>query len=206
MTVLGSRPERAQEIVEVAGIMASYRKWWAIGGGWAVDLALARVTREHDDVEVCVLRRDLGEIRGLVAGWRTQLVVPDPAGRENAGSAAPWGGELVDLPIHQIRARRDESRLDLLLNEASGDEWTYRRDARVSRALAEAANACGAVRYLAPGIVLLFKSKHLRPKDEADFRELLPSLAAGERHFLADSLRLIHRGHPWLSLLEGHSR
>jgi predicted DNA-binding protein (MmcQ/YjbR family) len=40
-------------------------------GGWAVDLHLGRVTREHDDVDLAVWRSDLDEIEGLLlgAGW-----------------------------------------------------------------------------------------------------------------------------------------
>jgi Aminoglycoside-2''-adenylyltransferase len=31
--------------------------WW-IAGGWAIDLFLGRQTREHEDLDVLILRRD----------------------------------------------------------------------------------------------------------------------------------------------------
>jgi len=35
--------------------------WW-VAGGWAIDLFLNRSTRQHHDLDVGVLRRDIGEI------------------------------------------------------------------------------------------------------------------------------------------------
>lgn len=32
-------------------------KWW-IAGGWAIDLFLGEQTREHEDVDVAILRKD----------------------------------------------------------------------------------------------------------------------------------------------------
>ena len=55
--------------------------------------------------------------------------------------------------------------------------------------------------YLVPEIVLLFKAKHARPKDQADLAGVLPLLTSGERSWLAAILRRIHPGHDWLGLM-----
>ena len=57
--------------------------------------------------------------------------------------------------------------------------------------------------YARPEIVLLFKAKHPdRPKDEADLAAVLPSLGPSRRRWLAESLALVHPGHPWLERVQ----
>lgn len=55
--------------------------------------------------------------------------------------------------------------------------------------------------YLAPELVLLFKSKHTRAKDQADFEETLPHLDPAQRATLAEYLGRLHPGHAWLERL-----
>ena len=56
--------------------------------------------------------------------------------------------------------------------------------------------------YLAPQIVLLFKARHHRPKDQADFTGALPLLNPARRSWLAAALARVHPGHPWISELQ----
>ena len=53
----------------------------------------------------------------------------------------------------------------------------------------------------APEVVLLFKAKATRPKDEADFAGVLPMLGGGQRAWLGEALARVHPGHAWLELL-----
>ena len=50
-------------------------------------------------------------------------------------------------------------------------------------------------------MVLLFKAKACRPKDEDDFRTVLPLLSEAQRDMLAGLLRRIHPGHAWLTAI-----
>jgi hypothetical protein len=52
-----------------------------------------------------------------------------------------------------------------------------------------------------PEIVLLFKAKHSRPKDEADFVGALPLLSSERRAWLRSTLAGVHPDHPWLDAL-----
>jgi Aminoglycoside-2''-adenylyltransferase len=62
--------------------------WW-ITGGWAIDLAVGHVTRDHADVNVMMLERDEHALRGLT-GIGIQLIadgqrrVPGPPGGARA--------------------------------------------------------------------------------------------------------------------------
>ncbi len=47
--------------------------------------------------------------------------------------------------------------------------------------------SAGGIPCLAPEAVLLFKAKHRRDKDEADFARALPKLDAAQRRWLAAS-------------------
>ncbi|MGS1096054.1 hypothetical protein ACVCNR_15870 [Aquamicrobium terrae] len=55
--------------------------------------------------------------------------------------------------------------------------------------------------YLKPEVVLLFKAKHMRAKDEADFASALPRMETSERIWLKQCLDLVHPGHPWAGAL-----
>ena len=50
-------------------------------------------------------------------------------------------------------------------------------------------------------IVLLFKSKEVRPKDQNDFDAVLPLLDARRRQWLADAIRHVDPTHRWLPAL-----
>ena len=50
------------------------------------------------------------------------------------------------------------------------------------------------VRYLQPEIVLLFKARHLRDKDRADFAGALPLLEEPRRAWLRRALGRVHPG------------
>ena len=58
------------------------------------------------------------------------------------------------------------------------------------------------VPYLAPEVVLLFKAKAAREKDELDLGRALPLLEPARRAWLADALRLVHPGHAWIDVVE----
>jgi hypothetical protein len=56
--------------------------------------------------------------------------------------------------------------------------------------------------YLAPEIVLLFKARWSRPKDEDDLNGVVPLLDAYARRWLRLVLDMVHPGHAWVARLE----
>lgn len=64
--------------------------------------------------------------------------------------------------------------------------------------LSEATFMKDGVRYMAPEIQLLFKSRGLRDKDQRDFDDCLPLLSNRQRSWLAEALREETPEHPWL--------
>jgi len=197
-----SKPKPSLEYPKrVAEVMSRYEAQWGIAGGWAIDLHLGRVTRPHEDIEVAVLRRDQGVLWNYLAGWHQQVVVPGSIERRS------WERmDVLELPVHEIHTRAPQAgvtELEFLLNETSDMDWVYRRDSRVKLPLALAIlNSADGVPYLAPEIVLLYKSKNAREIDELDLQNVRSHLDPQQRSWLADALRLTAPEHPWLNALE----
>lgn len=179
----------------VADALRELRAPWAVAGGWAIDLALGRVTRPHADVDVAVFRDDQEALRVALPAWELAVAT--------SGGLRPWvPGEWLALPAHEVHARPPAGvpgpALEFLLNERDGADWVYRRDPAVRLPLARAVreSALG-VRMLAPEIVLLYKSKAPRPADEHDFRVAQPLLDVEARAWLRAALLRAAPGHPW---------
>jgi hypothetical protein len=85
---------------------------------------------------------------------------------------------------------------------SDGNTWICRRDERIRLSYDEViARTKDGIPYGRPEIVLLFKAKHMREKDDADFAVVLPRLDAERRRWLAGALELVHPGHRWLAQL-----
>lgn len=165
---------------------------FAFGGGWALELFAAKhgaeLGRTHSDIDVAVLRRDLPSWASKLAG--TFRIVRD------GGIHDARPGEVASTTAHEIHVALEGVAIELLVNEADGDAWVYRRDPRVRRALSSAFVA-DELPFLAPEIVLLFKAKTPREKDVADAEVIMPLLDEERRAWLRDALDIVHPDHPW---------
>lgn len=168
-----------------AGVFRRFTKPWFVCGGWAIDLFVGRQTREHLDVEIGVFREDQRELRQLLADFSTF--------RRAAGDEQPWRGERLDHPVHELVAKGRGEEIEVLLNERAEDAWVYRRHPAITRPLALALRERDGIPYLAPEIVLLYKSKGTRPKDAQDFATARPLLSSEQAAWLA--LAIDRAGH-----------
>ncbi|MCP2301986.1 nucleotidyltransferase domain-containing protein [Actinokineospora globicatena] len=178
-------------VTEVARLFAGFEAPWWIAGGYAIELALGRPIREHDDIDVLLLRRDHVAVQEVLAGW--ELWAADPP-----GSLRPWlPGESLPFGIHDIWCRRGNGpwQLQLMIDESSTTDWISRRDPRLRRPLPTlGALDTRGIPYLAPEVQLFYKSQAPRPKDWTDFTAALPILTEAQRHWLTAALPA---DHPW---------
>jgi len=193
-------PDEVAHLLRRAGV-----PWW-IAGGWAIDLHLGRRTREHEDIDVLVLRPHLPRLREQLAGW--DLYAADPP-----GTLRPWPvTEELPLGVHDIWCRPTPTAdwclqvmVDDLVDGGSGNEpeWVYRRDARVRRAWRTLSGPASSPQrgVLAPDVQLLYKSSTPRAKDEADFAHTVGALNSSQRTWLAEALQLTAATHPWIEQL-----
>jgi hypothetical protein len=182
----------------VARLLEGLQCRWGVAGGWALDLFLDRVTREHQDIEVAIFRKDQLILREYLSsrGWSLEYV--------RKGQLFPWPtGERLELPVHEIWCRPPDDgplhRLEVLLNEANDDAFVFRRDSRITAPVDRTfIQSTSGIPVLAPEIVLLYKSRRPEePKERLDFSNTLGALSAERRQWLFESLAMGDPEHPW---------
>ncbi|MEV6975023.1 hypothetical protein [Kitasatospora sp. NPDC093806] len=180
---------------EVAQRLTGLSAPWCVAGGWALDLFHGEQTRPHSDLEIAIPAASFPELRRHFPGYVFDV----------AGSGRIW----VDAPpealaaLHQTWLRdpaTGDYLLDVFREPHDGDTWICRRDERIRLPYRDIIrHTPDGIPYLTPELVLLFKAKHLRPKDRSDFETTLPHLTPPQRHTLATLLTRVHPDHPWIT-------
>jgi len=169
---------------------------WCVAAGWALDLFRGAQSRAHDDVEIAVPAARYGAVAERFGDCEFYAVYD--------GEVWPVSDDTLRAG-HQTWARDTATgkwRLDVFREPHDGDVWICRRDSRIRRPYREIIEfTADGIPYLTPEIVLLFKAKGRRDKDEADFAGVVPMLDVGRRTWLDDALGLVHPAHPWRAVL-----
>jgi len=189
------RPEQAAVALE--GVAAP----WAVAGGWALDLWLGEQTRDHEDLEITVPAAFFPEIQARLESIGLRLFAID----DESQVIALGPGEAPGDRGYQVWAMEPAVmgwRMDMFREPGDAQTWIYRRTGELSapRAWASGHTTAG-IPYVAPQIVLLFKAKASRDKDQADFARVAPRLSAEARDWLAKSLQVTNPDHPWIERL-----
>ncbi|MFF1443613.1 nucleotidyltransferase domain-containing protein [Streptomyces sp. NPDC058295] len=170
---------------------------WCIAAGWALDLFRGAPSRPHGDLEIAVPAAGFPEIRDRFPEYAWDAV----------GSGRVWaeaGAEAL-AATYQTWLRdplNGQFQFDVFREPHEGTTWVCRRDEGLRLpydAIIE--RTADGIPYLVPELVLLFKAKAIRPKDQADFDGVLPLLGRARRDRLSGWLDLVHPGHPWLAEL-----
>lgn len=170
--------------------------WW-VAGGWALDLFIGQQSRPHKDLDIGILRRDLRQVLSALSGWEFfeardgELFGPlTTDAREDVNSL--WGR----------RTHTGEWVLELVLDDSEGDQWVFRRDRRIRRALDTVIrHDPERTPYLAPEIQLLYKASHIRAEDNSDFDRVTRYLDDPSRRWLSCALSQLDQHHQWLCAL-----
>jgi hypothetical protein len=194
---LGARWSSCWTPSAVAQRLAGLATPWYVAAGWALDLFRGIQTRAHGDLEIAVPAARFPEIRERFSGYAVDTV-SDGRIWENATPE-------VLAATHQTWVRdpaTNDYLVDVFREPHDGDTWICRHDETIRRPYDEiiCLSSVG-IPYLAPELVLLFKAKHVRPKDQADFEATVPHLSPAQRAALAELLARVHPGHRWLMAL-----
>jgi hypothetical protein len=173
--------------------------WW-IAGGYAIEHAVGHRLRTHADIDVLILRRDHATVRELLGDW--DVWAADPP-----GTLRPWArGESLPDSVHDVWSRPTPAagwKLQLMLDEADGDDWISRRDPRIRRPVASlTAAAAQAIPFAAPEIVLFYKASAPRAKDIVDLEAVWPVLSPSQRSWLITAVLMAYgESSPWYGRL-----
>lgn len=169
---------------------------WCIVGGWALDVWQGQQTRTHEDLEFTILREDFPVFREAL-GPLDFYAVKDGAFELLESNCEP-AADIFQIWCFDTEAHT--WRVDMMIEPGTPDWWVYKRDTSITGERSEMVltNDAG-IPYLRPAAILLFKARHLRAKDQADFNFTLPGLSLGERQWLMEHLAQVHPGHEWLA-------
>jgi uncharacterized protein CbrC (UPF0167 family) len=180
---------------DVARHLAGVATPWCVAAGWALDLFRGRKTREHGDIEIAIPAAHFPEVRDRFTGYVFDAV----------GSGRIWQDATPDVvaAVHQTWLRDPATGnylLDVFREPHDGDTWICRHDETIRLPYRDIIHHThDGIPYLAPELVLLFKAKHARPKDQADFDHTIPHMTPPQRETLAQLLARAHPGHRWLA-------
>jgi hypothetical protein len=171
---------------------------WYVVGGWALDLWHGYQTRAHDDLEFAVRLEQIEECRSSLS--ELEFFIAHAKTLTHLSSNAPLPANVWQLWGADFTAAR--WRVDMMIERGTPDVWIYKRNPSIylPRAAAIRKSPTG-IPYLAPSIVLLFKAKCCREKDEHDFQAALLKLEPNEKVDLRNWLEQLHPNHVWLAAL-----
>ncbi|WP_088012239.1 nucleotidyltransferase domain-containing protein [Gottfriedia acidiceleris] len=182
-----------EQCYKINNLMKDFNKGWYIAGGWAIDLFLQKQTRNHHDIEIAIARKDQLCLKEYLLNWTFNKVVK--------GELSIWENEYLELPIHEIHGKNDKTNdeLEVLLNEIELSDWKFRRDESINckyKSLYSVSNE--GIPYLNPEIVLLYKVRNTREKDNQDFKNVKDYLTFDQKTWLHKAISIHHPNHKWL--------
>ena len=189
-------------VLAVRALLSDLTVPYWIAGGWAIDLAVGRVTRDHADVDIMLLERDEHALRTDLTQVDVQLIGRDgqpgpwPAGRRLLAGPHPGPPRPIVAPDRLIpHGKNLPLPTEVLLASAVGAFWVYHRGMHcIRRPLAGITRHRDGIPFLAPEVALLFKSRSNSDKDRHDVETALPVLNAGQRSWLQDTLEHLPHG------------
>jgi hypothetical protein len=167
-------------------------------GGWALDLWHGQPKRAHADLEFSVPSSLTQRYLGILS--ELEFFAAKDGKLSHLPRTKPLPTDVWQLWGADPDAER--WRVDMMVDRGSEDLWVYKRDPSFTMPRTEAMRATAkGIRYLAPSLVLLFKAKHAREKDQEDFRNALPCLDSHEKSDLRRWLEVLHPSHTWIEAL-----
>ncbi|MEF3354088.1 hypothetical protein PV403_12930 [Paenibacillus sp. GYB006] len=199
---------------------------WSICGGTAIDIFLSKQTRIHKDLDVAVFWEDRNAIIELMlgAGWRVfeacgggvvlelNKIQDTPFEKRNLFCFSANEDRVTLEPIEHTKYRfelakseqKEFTYVEFLFNERDETSIHLPGKTKIKRELIKAIlSSPDDVPYLAPEIVLYYKSSYLKGVDAADhnhdFDISLPYFTKEQNQWLREALQIrYHNGHPWL--------
>ncbi|NLO85626.1 MAG: hypothetical protein GX096_09390 [Clostridiales bacterium] len=198
---------------------------YALCGGYAIELFLSQSFRKHIDIDINIARRDKDRIIAfmMAQGWDVfefcgdglmhQIMNIGDQKKSDAHLFCHKHSDYVRLFEHNIPDYyyldynpddlQDFTYIDIMVSPISDGYLRYEHNPQIKRECGKAVLYRGGIPYLAPEIILLYKSTELRRfGNQADFEHTLPLLSGEQRAWLYDALVMENAdGHPWTAAI-----
>ena len=205
-------------------VMNNMNAKWCFAGGWAIDLFLGKESRGHKDLDIVVFKNEIHEVISYMKtkGWRIETPTRQgflPVTEENVSEleidnmwcmneAYPLDYLKVDEQgsCNFYQYERDVQEvfdfLEVLLNSTEGGYFIYQQNPSIRLEMSRAIFENNGLPYLAPEIVLLYKSKYLSEDNQADFDLVSAKLDSEQIKWLKEALTTEYGSdHPWVQAL-----
>lgn len=201
---------------------------YAICGGFAIELFLGKEIRKHGDIDILAYWND----RDLIIQYMNSLgwEVYEMCGGGVAHHITDVSNQLrIKRNIFCIKdhcelisltqadkpdmyyldfshsGQKSLNFIEFLFNDRTETDFLYARSFDVKRELTKALLICDDITYLAPELVLLYKSTDInREGYQMDFDEAYARMNKDQKNWLQNALiKLYPAGHPWIKLEGG---
>lgn len=214
------------ELLKEAGkVLENMNVKWCFCGGWALDLFMQNKTRPHKDLDIMVFKRDLKDTISYLKdqGWRVEVPTRQGFMPVDVDNYQDFDYENLwcmneNYPIDYLKVDEQGSCtfyqydrdiqdkvdfMEILLNIFESNMFVYRRNTDIRLAIDKAIYEFEGLPYLAPEIVLLYKSKYLSEDNQSDFDSVQVKLNTSQRMWLKNALTLEYGSdHPWVVALQ----
>jgi hypothetical protein len=214
-------------ILQARAFLSDHGFDWYVCGGGAIDVFLGKQTRIHKDLDIAVFWEDRNSIIALMlaTGWRVfeacgggvihELFDKQQpfekrnlfcfTANENRCRLEPMGGDRYRFGLEK-KEQNDFTYVEFLFNQRDYEYFYLPGNASVKRNLNKALLESNKIPYLAPEIVLFYKSSYLDSSDASDhnhdFDLTLPLLDEEKKEWLRESLEKEYANkHVWLQRL-----
>lgn len=211
-------------IIQSTKLLTDLPLHYAVCGGYAVDLFLNKKTRVHYDLDISVWQKDRNTlIRCMQAkGWtvyeacgndlvhlisdveeqklqKCNLFCTYPGNVFFKTKPTEEPGIFVCEIEHQEQTELNF--IEFLFDQTNSNDFLYARNPEIKRKLSQAILQRGGVPYLAPELILLYKSNSPeREGYQQDYDAVLALMTEEQKHWFTLALKKMYpQGHIWLN-------
>lgn len=194
---------------------------WAVCGGFALDLFLDKDIRTHGDIDICVFEKDREKIRRYILQQNWLVYEFRGQGKVrplNEGLSSESGRNLMctngECDIVKFYPCEDEgllwyeffhtgmtefNYLEFLFNAADENYFVFDKNQGIKRELSKAILFSNGIPYLAPEIVLLYKSSRSENAEyNFDFEQTYTHMSDEQKEWFLQGLDVLYpNGHMW---------
>ena len=197
---------------------------WCVSGGWAIDLFLGRKTRDRCDLDVSIFNPGHSDSVDFFLGKQWTIEGKDADGFRRIEHLSDLDEEIHyfwSFPIgaafiseytdnhgnRRISYNREKQEaldyVEVFFDRFEDGEFVYRRNASIRRSKEKSVIQKAEYAFLAPELVLLYKSKRVRPTDNLDLQVALAEMDSEQRDWLRNALLIEYgKDHAWIRKLK----